>query len=277
MDKLTRKERIVFLTTEFIKNAGRVYSLSEFCQLFSCAKSTLSEDLQIIKNAFSKGGQGELLIKPGKNGGVKYMPFMNMDFEKEFLENTAKVFCDKNRILPGGFIYITDVLLNTDTLKPIGEILASRFRHLHIDYIVTAETNGISVALSVAQVLKKPVVIARRLSKIIEGSIVTINYLSGTTRKLQTISIAKRAMLPKKKALIIDDFIAGGGTVRAISDMVNEFDVSVEGIGCVISTMYPEKKKVKGFESLFTLYEVDEENQIIRLLPNIHENSTLGK
>lgn len=277
MDKLTRKERIVFLTMEFIKNAGRIYSLNEFCRLLNCAKSTISEDLQIIKNAFFKSGQGEIIIKPGQKGGVKYMPFMNLELEREFLKKTAQIFCDKNRILPGGFIYTTDVLLNTDTLKPIGEILASRFNHLDIDYIVTAETNGISVAIAVAQVLKKPVVIARKLSKTIEGSIVTINYLSGTTRKLQTISIAKRAMRPKTKAIIIDDFISGGGTVRAISDMANEFDVSVIGIGCVISTMYPEKKKIKGFESLFTLYEVDEENQIIRLLPNIHENGTFNE
>ena len=54
MNKLTRKERIVFLTTEFIKNVGRIYSLNEFCQLLDCAKSTISEDLQIIKSAFIK-------------------------------------------------------------------------------------------------------------------------------------------------------------------------------------------------------------------------------
>ena len=115
-----------------------------------------------------------------RNGGATYLPFLDNVQEKEFLDRTAQILCDPGRILPGGYIYTIDVLLNTETLNPIGAALASRFFEQKIDYIVTAETKGISVALAVANVLKKPVVIARRDTKITEGSIVTINYLSGT-------------------------------------------------------------------------------------------------
>lgn len=268
MQKFTRKERIIYLTALFTKNPGILYPLNDFCSMFGSARSSISEDISMIDETFRKNGMGEIKTKPGKNGGVKYIPFMNLQGENEFLKNTCELLKDPMRILPGGYIYMIDVLLEPEKLKKIGSILASRMSHLNPDYIVTAETKGISVALAVADIFKKPIVIAGRHGKLTEGSIVTVNYLSGSTKKLQTISISKRAIKPKSNVIVIDDFISGGGTVKAICDMMAEFESKVLSVGCVISTKYPEKKKVADFISLFTLEEVDEENQNIRLFPH---------
>lgn len=82
------------------------------------------------------------------------------------------------------------------------------------DFIITAETKGIPLAMGVARLFDRPLVVARRESKVTEGSVVTINYISGSSKRIQTMSLAKRAVSEGQKTIIIDDFIAGGGTVR---------------------------------------------------------------
>jgi len=181
---------------------------------------------------------------------------------------TAKKLSEPQRILPGGFIYTIDILLNAEYADKMGAILAKRFWDTKPDFIVTAETKGIPLAISVARAMGKPLAIARRDSKITEGSVVTINYLSGSSRRLQSMSLSKRAVHEGQKALVIDDFIAGGGTVKALCDMMKEFSITVIGCGAAIAMSKPEKKRVESYVSLFILDYVDEEKGVISLNPS---------
>lgn len=85
------------------------------------------------------------------------------------------------------------------------------------DFVLTVETKGIPFALMVARALGVQLVIARRDHKAFEGSVVTINYISGSGGEMKTMSLAKRAVRPGQKALIVDDFTKDGGTVRGMS------------------------------------------------------------
>ena len=69
------------------------------------------------------------------------------------------------------------------------------------------ETKGIPVALMTANALGVPLVIARRSSKVYEGSAVNINYVSGSSGHIETMSLSRRAVQEGQRALIIDDFI----------------------------------------------------------------------
>ena len=119
-----------------------------------------------------------------------------------------------------------------------------------MDFIITVETKGIPLAMNVARFFGKPVVVARKESKLTEGSVVTINYLSGSSKRMQTMSLSKRAVREGQKALVIDDFLAGGGTVRAICEMMKEFGIIVVGCGVAIATREPEVKRIEHYKSL---------------------------
>ena len=54
-----------------------------------------------------------------------------------------------------------------------------------LDAVVTIATKGISLANAVANVLNLPVVVIRKDNKVTEGSTVSINYVSGSSRKLK--------------------------------------------------------------------------------------------
>ena len=82
------------------------------------------------------------------------------------------------------------------------------------------------------------------------------------------MSISKRAALSGSRALIIDDFMRGGGSVRGISDILSEFDTEVIGIGVAIANISPEKKKVSDYCPIVYLGHVDEETKEIEVFPN---------
>ena len=133
---------------------------------------------------------------------------------------------------------------------------------------MTIETKGIPIALMTAEILNVPLVIIRKNIKVTEGSTVNINYISGSTKIIQTMSLSRKALREMSKVLIIDDFMKGGGTVRGIYEMMEEFNVEVAGTGVLISTMSPEKKLVNNYTSLMILKDVDEENRKIDLISN---------
>ena len=88
--------------------------------------------------------------------------------------------------------------------------------------------------LCAARALGVQLVIARRDHKAFEGSVVTINYISGSGGEMKTMSLAKRAVRPGQKALIVDDFTKDGGTVRGMVELMQEFDVTTVGVGVMV-------------------------------------------
>ena len=61
------------------------------------------------------------------------------------------------------------------------------------------------------------------------------------------MSIAKRAAQTGKKALIIDDFMRGGSSIKGICELLAEVDTEVAGIGVAIVSKEPEEKKIPVF------------------------------
>ena len=47
----------------------------------------------------------------------------------------------------------------------------------------------------------------RRENKVTEGSTVSINYVSGSTNRIQNMSLPKRAIKSGSKCIFIDDFM----------------------------------------------------------------------
>jgi purine operon repressor len=267
MDKADRKTRLAAAAALLVKNPGRTYPLKVFCDMFGAAKSTMSEDLSILRGVLRQYGQGDIEVTLGAGGGVKYIPLLTPAQKDGALLDIAQRLSDPSRILPGGFIYTADIFSNTRYVAPMAEALTGLYCKTNPDIVVTVETKGVALALLVAHALARPLVVARRDIKITEGSVVTINYLSANSSRMRTMSMSRRAVSPGQKALIIDDFIAGGGSVYALCEMMKEFSITVVGCGVAIATRVPEKKQVENYRALFTLEEVDTASSRITIHP----------
>lgn len=271
MDVLTRKERLCGITAILTNNPSRPYPLSHFSELFGAAKSTLSEDVAIIKEAFERLQLGEIEVLMGASGGIKYIPRMDKQSKDEIVGEIVEKLSNSSRILPGGFIYTADIFLTPRYVDKMAQILWGFFYKTNPDFVITVEAKGIPLAMAVARLFDKPLVVARKESKMTEGSVVTLNYLSGSSKRLQTMSLSKRAVKEGQRALVIDDFIAGGGTLRAIFEMMKEFSITVVGCGVAIATKNPSKKRVENYKSIITLEEINEEMSFIKASSNILE------
>ena len=264
MEKLRKNERIGAIIYILTNNPNNLYTYSFFAEKFNSAKTTISEDIVVAKELVKKLDIGYIETITGASGGVKFKYFLSEQYQREFLDNLCLEISDSDRVIPCGFVFMMDILYSPKTTSVIGEIFASKFHDTDIDYVVTIETKGIPIALMTANCLNVPLVIIRKNSRITEGPTVSINYVSGSTRKIQTMSLSRKSMSEGARVLVIDDFMKAGGTAKGMIDMMKEFKAQVAGIGVFISTKEPEKKLIDEYVSLITLEEFNEQEEKIK-------------
>ncbi|MCE5342542.1 MAG: pur operon repressor [Eubacteriales bacterium] len=253
MDKIHRYERMAALTKLLTASPNRIFTLSHFCDLFGAAKSTMSEDIDILKDVLARYELGKLDTVTGAAGGVRFRPSMGRAEATRMIGTLCRELNQPSRLLAGGFLYLSDILSTPSVVRAMGVILADQFYESAPDFVLTMETKGIPVALMTADALGVPLVIARRVSNVYEGSAVNINYVTGSSGHIETMSLSRRAVKAGQRALIVDDFIKGGGTARGMIDLMDEFSVHVVGTAFVMATASPEQKRIQGEKSLMVM------------------------
>jgi purine operon repressor len=268
VDKIKRNERIGAMIKILSSTPNKSYTLTHFSELFGSAKSTISEDIDIARETLEKYGLGTLKTVAGASGGVLYVPQPEPAESLLFVKRLCMQLEDPGRILPGGFLYMLDMLSDPTAVSRMAEILSMWYANEQPDFVLTVETKGIPVALMTAKYLGVPLIIARRDAKITDGSVVTINYVSGSAHRIQTMSLPKRYIREGQRALIVDDFMKGGGTAKGLVDMMREFNVDVVGTAVVMATVEPPAKLVGDYKSLMTLRGVDESSRSVDVQPS---------
>lgn len=265
---MKRTERIGIMVKLLADSPCKLFSLKEFCGLFDAAKSSISEDLHSINEMLMAMELGYIETIPGASGGVRFIPDISSAETKKVQEVLCEKLSEKSRMLGGGFLFTSDIMSDCNVIRPVATIFAKLFHKVDAQYVATIETKGIPVATMTAQLLNLPLVIIRRETKISEGSTVSINYFSGSYDRVQKMSISKRAVREGTSAIVIDDFMRGGGSIKGITEILSEFNVSVAATGVIIASKTPENKKISNYTPLVYLDDIDEEHQRIRFLPN---------
>lgn len=245
MDKINRNERIALLLKRLTDSPGEILTLGSFTEMLNSAKSTISEDIDIVQNLLSKLDIGSIETIPGAQGGVRFMPGFSKGKSLKILDNLCADLSNVQRILPGGYLYMIDIIYNPKIVNDIARIFAGHFFRRGIDYVVTVETKGIPLAFAVAKYLNVPLVIVRHNSEATDGASVNTNYVSGSSKKIQTMILSIRALKKNSRLLFIDDFMKGGGTAKGIIELAKEFECEVAGIGVLIETVEPLKNLLK--------------------------------
>ncbi|MEH7115146.1 pur operon repressor [Neobacillus niacini] len=263
--KFRRSERLIDMTSYLLDHPRQLVPLTFFAERYSSAKSSISEDLAIVKETFEQRGIGTLQTVPGAAGGVKFYVNVSDEEARPFVSELCSLIAHPDRLLPGGYLYLTDILGDPAIVQKAGRIIASPYVNTKIDVVMTVATKGIPLAYAVASQLNTPVVIVRRDSKVTEGPTVSINYVSGSAKRIQTMVLSKRSLAQGSRVLIVDDFMKAGGTVMGMISLIEEFNGTVAGIAVLVEAEKMEERLVDEYKSLVKLTDVNVKEKRIRV------------
>lgn len=149
-----------------------------------------------------------------------------------------------------GIIYrdVTSILQNKDGLKLAVDQMQEFIKDIDFDLIVGPESRGFIFGVPIAYNLNKAFIPVRKKGKL-PCETISMDYELEYGKA--TIEIHKDAILPGQKVVIIDDLIATGGTIEAITKLIEMLG------GEVIKIIFlMELKGLKGREKL-TGYDVE--------------------
>jgi purine operon repressor len=245
---------MVVMAHRLMHAPNHLHSLSTFAGDLGAAKSTVSEDLALLRATCERFGLGRIDTVAGAAGGVRFRPLRTTGQILRLVDELCGRLREPGRVLPGGFLYTTDLISNPVLAADIGEAFATLFHDARPDVILTMEVKGIPLALSTARAFNVPLVTVRRGSQITEGPSVSVNYVSGSSRTVQSMTLPLRAMPRGARAVFIDDFLRGGGTARGVHDLMREFGAEVAGVGVLIETEQPADKMLDRYLALITYH-----------------------
>ena len=137
---------------------------------------------------------------------------------------------------------ITTLLKNKLAFKFAVNKLAAKFKNKKIDAVVAVEARGFILGGSLAHKLGAGFVPVRKIGKLpYKTNSVTYDLEYGT----DTLEIHHDAIKPRDNVLIVDDLLATGGTVKAVTDLVRQLEGKIVGIAFLI-----ELTDLKGREKL---------------------------
>lgn len=258
--KLKRSERLVDMVATLLHRPCTPFNLAYFTEKYKSAKSSISEDLTIIKDVMEYQGMGQIRTYPGASGGVEYIPFLSKELQIKYIEELAELVNHTDRILPGGYLYLTDLLGTPEVLKKMGKIIASHCVDLGVDYVMTIATKGIPIAQAVAYELNKPMIIARKDSKVSEGSAISVKYTSeSASRLVQSMEIGRNSMEKNSNLILVDDFYRGGGTMSGMEALIDIFDSKVVGKFVFCENIIESQTDKNDIQSIISIKGLDQD------------------
>lgn len=264
---MRRADRLIYVTKQLLTRPGQAVSLSELAREMDAAKSSVSEDVALIRSVIEDRHEGTIQTIPGATGGVRYLPELSPNDRKAFAEQMVQTLTNPSRMLAGGFIYMSDLIGDPLVLDRVGLLFAEAFLTKSVTVVVTIETKGIPLAAATARYLNVPLVVVRREHRVTEGPVVSVHYVSGSSRRIQTMSISKRAMPEHAHALVVDDFMKAGATAKAVVELLAEFQATVVGTAVLTATADPAVKLVDSYTALFEVFDLHE-GSTLRVTPS---------
>ena len=147
-------------------------------------------------------------------------------------------------VKPGNVLKVDSFLnhqMDVRLLDEIGREFKRRFEGEHITKVLTIESSGIAIALSVAREFDVPMVFAKKAKSInIDGETYVAEIESYTHKNVNQVIIAKKFLSPDDKVLIVDDFLANGCALQGLISIVDSAEAEVVGCGIAIEKGFQE-------------------------------------
>lgn len=255
--KIRRSNRLVDMTRYLLEHPRELVSLKFFGERYGSAKSSISEDLGIIRKTLQDWGVGKLETLPGTSGGARLTPMYSADNAKMVIDQLVEKVDDESRLLPGGYVYLSDLLGDPEVLREVGRLIATQYEAQDVDVVMTIETKGIPLAQSVAMYLNRPFVIVRNSSHITEGSTVSVNYVSGSSQRIKKMELSRRTLKEGANVVVVDDFLKGGGTLNGMKSLIDEFGAHLVGMNVFAEGQFEGERLIGECTSLIKVDSSD--------------------
>ena len=89
MDRIRRNERMTAMMKLLSGTPNRIFTLNSFCELFGTAKSTMSEDVDLLQQVAKAFDLGQVDTVTGAAGGVRYRPSVSREKARLCSEEAA--------------------------------------------------------------------------------------------------------------------------------------------------------------------------------------------
>ena len=140
---------------------------------------------------------------------------------------------------------ITTLLRDKFAFKHAVRAISDKYKHKKIDLVVAVEARGFILGGAIAQEIGAGFIPVRKKGKLPwKTSSVTYELEYGT----DTLEMHHDAISPGDRVLIVDDLLATGGTVKAVTGLVKQLKAKIAGIAFLIElTELKGKEKLKGY------------------------------
>ena len=154
----------------------------------------------------------------------------------------------KNKIIREGTVRPGDMLdvesflshqVDTQLLGQMADELERRMDLSGVTKVFTAEASGIALAAVCAYKYGLPMVYAKKVkTELSDTPVYKSTIFSFTYERPTTFFCDVRFLQPSDRVLIVDDFLAGGQSMRALVDIVRQSGAQLAGIAVAIEKKY---------------------------------------
>jgi len=169
-------------------------------------------------------------------------------------------------VFPGNILKVSSFLnhqIDVSLMLQMGKEVNRLFKEDKPTKILTVEASGIAIATAIGAVMGLPVLFAKKhASKNLSGDVYSSPVHSYTHGNDYNMIVEKRFINSDERILIIDDFLAVGGALHGLIDIVNQSGAHLCGCAIAIEKAFQgggDKLRGEGFkiESLAIIESMD--------------------
>jgi len=127
------------------------------------------------------------------------------------------------------------VLSDTNLMSLIAEEVASKYLSRDVSKVLTAATDGIPLAVHIADELNVDVIYAKKKKEVGVEKFYEVNYVPSASGSIMTLYLPQWALKRGERVLIVDDVIRSGETQRALLEVCKQANATPVGMFFLIS------------------------------------------
>lgn len=157
----------------------------------------------------------------------------------ERLRNSIKDYPDfpKKGII---FKDISPILTNPELFSDLIDKITKYSCFKSTDAIVAIDARGFIFGSAIANIINKPLILARKENKL-PGQVIEKRY--GLEYGHDKLCIQESAVSPFKKFIIVDDLLATGGTAKCVIDMLKIKQKEILALSVIVELTFLEGSK----------------------------------
>ncbi len=147
---------------------------------------------------------------------------------------------------------ITPLLGDAKAFGAAIEMFRQRYGSEHVDYVVGVEARGLVIGAALANALGTGFIMVRKPGKLPAETLQATYELEYGTDALE---IHLDAMTPGSRVVIIDDVLATGGTMTAVTELVATLKADIIEVAFLIELLFLDGRSQLTNHSLYSLIQ----------------------